>query len=120
MSHPQSLKEQVEANLPKLDARPEFAGDRLWLTFYLGGSAANLAALAHVLKKNGWTNLDGWEGGMIYAKVEVDKSVSAIVEAAEATQKMCGQFGAVIDLIDADTSSVVEQSKFETLYRGWS
>lgn len=28
---------QVEANLSKLDSRPEFGGDRLWLTFYLVG-----------------------------------------------------------------------------------
>jgi hypothetical protein len=104
MAQPKSLEEQVRANLPKLDARPEFAGNRLWLTFYLGGPPENLERLSVALRESGWTNLDGWEGGFLYPKVQVGKLVSEIVEAAEAMQRLCAQLATNIDLIDADTS----------------
>lgn len=117
MARPNSLAEQVEANLPKIHARPEFGGDRLWLTFYLTGPPENLQQVSEGLKARGWVNVDGWEGAFLYPKMQVEKSVDAVVRAAEATQKLCVSHGIKILNIDADTSPDVESSQFVTLYR---
>src|SRR3954454_22419611 len=111
MAQPNTFAEQVEANLPKLDARPEFGGERLWLTFYLMGPPENLQQVSEELKSLGWVNVDGWEGGFLYPKLQVEKSVDAVVRAAEATQDLCVPHGIEILDIDADTSQSV------TLYR---
>ncbi len=118
MAEPSSFEEQVQRNLPKVEARPEFEGDRLWLTFYLCGQPEDLRILSGFLDNRGWTNVQGGEGGFIYPKIQVEKSVSAIVEAAEATRELCDPLDVRIDLIDADTSPDVQRSKFEILYRG--
>jgi len=116
----QNFEEQVRSNLPKVDARPEFEGARLWLTFYLSGAAENLQQLSATLDARGWANVQGGEGGFLYPKIQVEKSVPAIVEVAKATQDLCTPLGVNIDLIDADTSPDVQQSQFEILYRGLS
>lgn len=64
-----AIEEQVRANLPKVQASPEFVGDQLWLTFYLCGS--NLQRVSEALEAKGWVNLDGWEGGFLYPKVQI-------------------------------------------------
>lgn len=112
-----SLAEQVKANLPKLDARPEFGAERLWLTFYLMGPPENLQQVSEGLKARGWVNVDGWEGAFLYPKVQVGKSVEAIVRVAEFTQELCAPHDIEILNIDADTSPDVERSQFVTLYR---
>jgi hypothetical protein len=117
MAQPNTFAEQVEANLPKLDARPEFGGERLWLTFYLMGPPENLQQVSEELKSLGWVNVDGWEGGFLYPKLQVEKSVDAVVRAAEATQDLCVPHGIEILNIDADTSPDVERSQSVTLYR---
>jgi hypothetical protein len=117
MAQSNTFAEQVEANLPKVDARPEFSGDRLWLTFYLMGPPENLQQVSESLKACGWVNVDGWEGAFLYPKVQVEKSVEAVVRAAEATQELCAPHGIEILNIDADTSPDVERSKLVTLYR---
>ncbi len=117
MAQSNTFAEQVEANLPKLDARPEFSGDRVWLTFYLMGPPENLQQVSESLKACGWVNVDGWEGAFLYPKVRVEKSVDAVVRAAEATQELCVPRGIEILNIDADTSPDVERSKLVTLYR---
>ena len=117
MAQSTTFAEQVEANLPKLDARPEFGGDRLWLTFYLMGSPEKLQQVAESLKARGWVNVDGWEGAFLYPKVQVEKSVEEVVRAAAATQELCVPHGIDILNIDADTSLDVERSQFVTLYR---
>ena len=117
MAQRKSLAEQVEANLRKVDARPEFGGDQLWLTFYLIGPPENLQQVAETLKARGWVNVDGWEGAFLYPKVQVEKSVDAVVRAAEATQELCVPNDVEILNIDADTSSDVERSQFMTLFR---
>jgi hypothetical protein len=117
MAQSNAFAEQVEANLRKLDARPEFGGDRLWLTFYLMGPPENLQHVSESLKARGWVNVDGWEGAFLYPKVQVEKSVEAVVRAAEATQELCVPHGIEILNIDADTSPAVERSQFVTLYR---
>ena len=111
------MAEQVEANLPRLYERPEFGGDRLWLTFYLMGPPENLQQVAETLKTRGWVNVEGWEGAFLYPKVQVQKSVDAVVRAAEATQALCVPHDIKILNIDADASSDVERSQFVTLFR---
>ena len=117
MAQLKSLAEQVEANLPKVDARPEFGGDRLWLTFYLMGPPENLQQVSEALKSRGWVNVDGWAGAFLYPKVQVDKSVQAVVRAAEATHELCIPHGIQILNIEADTTPDVRRSQFVTLYR---
>lgn len=109
--------EQVEANLPKLAAQPDLGGDQLWLTFYLMGPPENLKKVSESLKARGWVNVDGWEGAFLYPKVQVVKSVEAVVKVADATQELCDPHGIEILNIDADTSQNVERSRFVTLYR---
>jgi hypothetical protein len=115
MGQSNALAGQVGANLPKLDARPEFDGDLLWLTFYLMGP--NLQQVSEILKTRGWVNFVGGEGGFLYPEVQVEKSVEAVVRAAEATQELCIKHGIEILNIDADTSPDVERARFATLYR---
>lgn len=117
MAQPNIFAEQVEANLPKLHGRPDFAGDGLWLTFYLVGAPEKLHQVSDTLKARGWINVDGWEGAFLYPKVQVEKSVEAVVGIAEATQELCVSHGIEILNIDADTSADVERSQFVTLYR---
>ena len=117
MAQRKSLAEQFEANLSRLDERPEFAGDRLWLTFYLMGQPDDLQQVAATLNTRGWVNLDGWEAAFLYPKVQVQKSVDAVVRTADATQALCVPHGIKILNIDADTSSDVERSQFVTLFR---
>ncbi len=115
MSALNPFQEQVERNLGKLEARAEFDGQQLWLTFYISAPPGNLKRLSEALEYRGWTNLDGGQGGFLYPKVQVGRTVTAIVDAATATQGLCIQFGAAIDGIDADTTADM-QSQFETLY----
>jgi len=117
MAQKTSFAEQIGENLSKVEARSEFVGDRVWLTFYLSGPPERLAQLAVALRDRGCVNLDGGEGGFIYAKVEAERSLAVIVEAAEATDMLCVEHGIDIDLITADTSPDLEQCQFEILYR---
>jgi hypothetical protein len=110
------FEQQVRQNLPKLDARPEFGADRLWLTFYLMGPPENLRQVSGTLNARGWVNVDGWEGAFLYPKVQTEKSAEAVVEVAEATQELCARHEVEILNIDADTSPDVERSRFVTLY----
>lgn len=117
MGQPTSFEEQIRANLPQVQASLQFAGSRLWLTFYLWGPPENLQRLSEALDKGGWVNVEGWEGGFLYPKIQADKSAAAIVEAAQTMQGLCDEYGAEILNIDADTSPDVEHSRFVTLYR---
>jgi len=117
MAQSNTFAEQVEANLPRLDARPEFGGDRIWLTFYLMGPPESLQEVSESLKAGGWVNVDGWEGAFLYPKVQVEKSIEGVVRVAEETQALCIPHGIKILNIDADTTPDVERSQFVTLYR---
>jgi hypothetical protein len=99
-----------------VEARPEFDGDRLWLTFYLFGMPEDLQELSTQLDSRGWANVQGGEGGALYPKIQVEKTAQAIIQMAEATQELCAPLDIEILLIDADTSPD-QQSHFETLYR---
>jgi hypothetical protein len=111
MAQANPFEEQVQANLPKLEERPEFAAELLWLTFYLMGSPENLRQVSKALKARGWVNVDGWEGAFLYPKVQVQKSTAGVVEAAEAARALCARHGIEILEIDADTSRDVVRSR---------
>ena len=51
--------------------------------------------------------MDGWEGAFLYPKVQVEKSVQAVVEAAKTGQALCERHGVEMLTIDADTSAEV-------------
>jgi hypothetical protein len=117
MAHSDIFAEQLAANLPKLEALPEFGRDLLWLTFYMAGPPEPLEQVSQSLKVRGWVNVDGWEGGFLYPKVQVAKSVEAVARTAEMAKELCDSHGVEILNIDADTSSDVERSHFVTLYQ---
>ena len=114
MDKPESFEVQVRANLPKVEESPDFTGDRLWLTFYICG--AGVKSISETLKAKGWVNVDGWEGGFIYPKVQSTVSAGAIIEVAREAQELCDQQSAQILEIDADTSPEVEHSRFIVLF----
>ena len=116
MDRTKSLDEQVSANLTKLEA-PQFAGNRVWLTFYLSGPPESLQRVSKTLADRGWVNTDGWEGAFLYPKVQADQTATAIVEVARTTQDLCDAHEIGILNIDADTSPDVQLSEFVTLYR---
>jgi hypothetical protein len=116
MARPVSFDEQVRANLPEVQNSAEFSDDQLWLTFYLSGSPERLQEVSEALDSGGWVNVDGWEVAFLYPKVQVEKSVEAILNVAEAAQELCARHGVEILIMDADTSPDVERSRFVTLY----
>ncbi len=108
------------AGRSKLSQGRSFArvpGTHLWLTFYLSGQPVDLWRLSEALESNGWVNVGGWETAFLYPKIQVEKSSSAIVQAAEAARELCARHGVEIINIDADTSPDVRRSRFVTLYR---
>jgi hypothetical protein len=117
MDRTKPLDEQVRANLAKVDATPQFTGNRMWLTFYLCGPPENLQSVSQALADEGWINTDGWEGAFLYPKWEVERTTTAIVAVAEMVRGLCDAHGIEILNIDADTAPEVQNSKFVALYR---
>lgn len=117
MSRNAPLEQQITANLETVEVDSHFDTRVLWLTFYLTGEPSRLWEVADELSTRGWRNTDGWEGAFLYPKIEVERSIAAIVEVAESVLAMCTPRGVEIINIDADTSPDVGQSKFVTLYR---
>ena len=117
MERATSLDEQVRTNLANIAAAPQFAGNRVWLTFYLCGPPEKLQIVSRGLADRGCLNTDGWEGGFLYPKLEADLTAAAILEVALAVQALCGLSQVEILNIDVDTSPDVKRSQFMTLYR---
>ncbi len=115
-----SLHEQVSANLPALEANPQFTGARVWLTFYLCGKPFKLRPVAEALAEKGWRNTGDWEGAFLYPKLQVERTASAIVEVARLVQTLCEAHAVDILAIDADTSPDVRRSEFMTLFEAGS
>ncbi|MCW2410876.1 MULTISPECIES: hypothetical protein [unclassified Sphingobium] len=116
MDRYKSLSQQIRTYFADVEAMPEFADKRLWLTFYLSGPLLNLESVSHFLAREGWANTDGWDFGFLYPKLEVEKTVPAIVAVAVKMHDLCRPYGIDIINIDADTSPDVTTSKFVTLY----
>jgi hypothetical protein len=95
---------------------PEFGGNA-WLTFYLTGSHSNLESMATALKESGASNLDGAQAGFLYAKLPTKLELSELKRNVRNVRSLADQCGVNIDLIDLDSSSDVERSKFITLFK---
>jgi hypothetical protein len=92
-------------------ASPEF-GSAAWLTFYLMGDEADLRALASRLSELGAENLDGAEGGFVYAKLPVEVDARNVQAAADQIGGLAEEHNVVVDHIDLDSSADVTASKF--------
>ena len=91
--------------------------DRCWLTFYLVGSAEAHAAMRSGLVELGGENLSGGEYGFVYAKLPVHLYLHDIEDRVAQVRTLCLETGVSLDLIDLDSSSGVEASKFFTLWQ---
>ena len=111
------LERQIRHNFEQLATDPAFALDRVWLTFYLQGDPADLGALAEQLERQGWSNLDGSEGGFLYPKRALSNAAEVLIECAVATRAFCERRSIEILAIDADTSPEPGRSRFRTLFR---
>lgn len=117
MEQLRSLDEQIVCGLERVDAEPRFAGDHLWLTFYLSGSEHGLAEVAGSLAAQGWSNVGGSETAFIYPKMKVRKAAPEILQLAHDVEGLCHVHEVKILNIDVDTSPDVEQSMFVSLFR---
>ena len=93
-------------------------GDEAWLTFYLCGASKNLTSLADDLANLGARNLDGAEGGFIYAKMPVLLNADDILRVAHETSALAERHNIIVDHIDLDSSPEVDSSKFFSLIEG--
>lgn len=116
MAEKTALHDQVSAKLAVVDAVPGFAGERIWLTFYLCGHPEKLRSVAEALAAQGWQNTGDWDSAFLYPKVEVERTVPSIVAVARRVQTLCEANAVDLLNIDADTSCDVRTSRFVTLY----
>ena len=110
-----ALTEQIETSFRDLEGDPVF-GESCWLTCYIGGEPHALRKVAATLEKQGACNLDGFDGGFIYAKVPIATNAASAIECAERVADLCAGFGVILTAIDADTSPEVATSVFKSLY----
>jgi len=92
-------------------------GDSAWLTFYLEGPTVKLESLVESLVPIGGQNLDGAEGGFVYAKLPVALQSDDIKQLASRVCSLATQHGVNVGLIDLDSTENVANSKFFTLYQ---
>jgi hypothetical protein len=90
---------------------PEFADDA-WLTFYLCGEQSSLESLAGDLAALGARNLDGAEGGFIYAKMPVRLNADDVLRVATEIDALAERRRVIVDHIDLDSSPEIGGSKF--------
>ena len=106
----------LEQALGKAASSPDF-GKNAWLTFYLCDQPDKLESLAIELAERGGVNLDGVEGGFLYAKMPVQLDAHDIERVASETSALARKHSIEVDLIDLDSSADVTKSKFFTLYK---
>ena len=88
----------------------------VWLTFYLFGDPAALKAMKPELIEMDAANLDGDEGGCLYAKVPVQLDRKVIEKTINAVRSLGLENDVRIDIIDLDSSPSVGSSTFITLW----
>ena len=96
-------------------AHPNFA-DGAWLTFCLMGHPDNHRSAWPEFQKLGAVNLEGEEGGFVYAKFPVSLDRSRIEQVVEKVWKLSSDADLDCSIIDLDASTDVERSKFFTLW----
>lgn len=88
-----------------------------WLTFYLVGAPDRHAKMAAGLQELEAVNLSDGVGGFVYAKVPVSIEEAAIEQQISKVRLLAEKTGVEIDLIDLDSGSDVEKSRFYTLWK---
>ena len=91
--------------------------DGCWLTFYLAGPPDAHAMMLPGLVALKACNLDGAEGGFVYAKVPVELATSEIEARIALVRQLASDAEIEIVLIDLDASADVERSKFYNLWQ---
>jgi hypothetical protein len=113
------LDDQQRAHLSQSysDARQrsEFAVPAGWLTYYLDAIPEVLQLAVANLSEAGLSNLDGAEGGFLYAKQPTAFDESALISNIESIASLCDDLGVKVSHIDLDTSPDAEQLKFHCL-----
>lgn len=99
----------------KAKADAAFA-EQAWLTFYLFGDPWRHHALKPALVALGARNLDGAEGGMVYAKVPVTLEARDIEQKVDEVRHLASAVGLEIHIIDVDSSEDVERTTFYSLW----
>lgn len=74
----------------------------VWLTFYLFGDPAALKAMKPELIEMDAVNLDGEEGGCLYAKIPVQLDRNVIEKTINAVRSLGRENDVRIDIIDLD------------------
>ena len=92
-------------------------GSKAWLTFYLNADPARLHLICKDLSELDAVNLEGSEGGFVYAKIPVELTKKKIANAIASVRQLAGNYKVDIDLIDLDSSSGVGISTFYTLWK---
>jgi len=103
--------------LDKAASSSDFGADG-WLTFCLCGEPAKLRALADDLAALHARNLEGAEGGFLYAKLPVQLDVSDIQRIEGFVSGAAERHGIIIDHIDLDSSPDIGGSKSFSLIEG--
>ena len=109
------IDEIVWDGLKAAKAHPDFS-DGGWLTFYLMGHPDNHRATWPEFQKLGAVNLEGEEGGFVYAKFPVSLEQSKIEEIVERVWAISSEADLDCSIIDLDASTDVKHSKFFTLW----
>lgn len=91
--------------------------DNAWLTFYLAGQSTDLEALNAELRELDTKNLDGSEGGFVYAKVPVQLIEKAIIKQVEQVRKQAESHKIAIHIVDLDPTDEMHSKKFYTLWK---
>lgn len=91
-------------------------GQNGWLTFYLEGAPEYHAAMAPGLRELNAENLTEGVGGCVYAKIPVVIDEIAIERKISIVRSLADEAGVEIGIIDLDSDSDVESSKFFTLW----
>jgi hypothetical protein len=87
-----------------------FAEDA-WLTFYVCGDPSCHDAMKPALVALGARNLEGAEGGFVYAKVPVTLDAKDIEQTVNEVRHLAAKFGLEIDAIDLDSSDDIYKTK---------
>ena len=106
----------IDDEIIQLAVADDRFGSNAWLTFYLFGDPEALRAMKPGLIAMDAVNLEGEEGGCLYAKVPVHLEKAEIEETVTNVRSLGSEHNVRIDIVDLDSSADVGSSKFFTLW----
>lgn len=106
----------IEDKLIQLAVADERFGSNAWLTFYLFGDPEALKSMMPGLIAMDAVNLEGEEGGCLYAKAPVKLERAEIEKTVANVRSLGSKHNVRIDIVDLDSSADVGSSKFFTLW----